>query len=110
MNKFKIEQGFISLVLPPVHRTGDPITSVLAETAITESGARGSIMRQVLWYVQDHPGQCAGEISEGLGFTSWQVSKRLSDLKNKGLIHPSGVKLFKERKQQTWREIQYTLP
>ena len=107
MNKFKIEQGFISLVLPPVHRTGDPITSVLAETAITESGARGSIMRQVLWYVQDHPGQCAGEISEGLGFTSWQVSKRLSDLKNQGQLYQHGVTEYEGRKQMRWHPASY---
>ena len=67
-------------------------------------------MERCLWYVQDHPDQTAGEISTGLGLTSWQVSKRLSDLKNKGLIYPSGVRLYENYRQQTWREVQYILP
>ena len=96
--------------LPPAHRNTDPGTSVEADMVITQSGDRGSLMERCLWYVQDHPDQTAGEISTGLGLNSWQVSKRLSDLKNKTLIYASGVKLYESRKQQTWREVRYILP
>ena len=96
--------------LPPAHRNTDPSTSAEADMLMTNSGDRGSLMERCLWYVQDHPDQTVGEISTGLGLNSWQVSKRLSDLKNKRLIYASGVKLYETRKQQTWREIQYTLP
>ena len=96
--------------LPPAHRNTDPTTSVEAAKNITDSGDRASLMMRCLCYVQDYPDQTAGEISAGLGLNSWQVSKRLSDLKNRGLISPSGVKLFESRKQQTWREVQYILP
>ena len=98
------------LHLAPAHRNTDPGTSAEADMVITQSGDRGSLMERCLWYVQDYPDQTAGEISTGLGLNSWQVSKRLSDLKNKGLIHASGVKLYETRKQQTWREVRYILP
>ena len=101
---------YVSNIFLPAHRSTDPETSAEADANITNSGDRGSLMERCLWYVQDNPNQTAGEISAGLGLNSWQVSKRLSDLKNKGLITPSGVKLFEERKQQTWREVQYIRP
>ena len=101
---------YINAPLPPAHRNTDPSTSAEADMLMTNSGDRGSLMERCLWYVQDHPDQTVGEISTGLGLNSWQVSKRLSDLKNKRLIYASGVKLYETRKQQTWREIQYTLP
>ena len=96
--------------LPPTHRNSDPQTSAQGDSDVTNSGDRSSLMERCLWYIQDHPDQTAGEISEGLGLNSWQVSKRLSDLKNKGVIAPSGEKLFNNHRQQTWREINYILP
>ena len=96
--------------LSPAHRNNDPQTAAQSDTEVTESGQRSSLMDRCLWYIQDNPDQTAGEISKGLGLNSWQVSKRLSDLKNKGVIAPSGERLFKNRRQQTWREINYILP
>ena len=96
--------------LSPAHRKNDPQTSVESDSSITDSGLRGSLMDKCLWHIQDHPDQTAGEISEALGLNSWQVSKRLSDLKNKGLITPNGTKLFGKYRQQTWKEIHYIPP
>ena len=96
--------------LPPSHRNNDPQTSAEADSQVTENGDRASLMKKCLWHIQDNPNQTAGEISEALGLNSWQVSKRLSDLKNQGLISPSGEKLYENHKQQTWIEVQYTLP
>ena len=99
--------NYVTDIFAPAHRNTDPETSAEADAAITESGDRGSLMERCLWYVQGNPNQTAGEISAALGLNSWQVSKRLSDLKNKGLIHPSGTKLYEGRSQQTWKEAQY---
>ena len=93
--------------LPPVHRNNDPQTAAQSDYEVTQSGQRSSLMEKCLWYIQDNPDQTAGEISEALGLNSWQVSKRLSDLKNKGLITPSGERAYHNHKQQTWKEIQY---
>ena len=103
-------KSYVTNIFAPAHRNTDPKTSAEADAKITSSGDRGSLMERCLWYVQDNPDQTAGEISEGLGLTSWQVSKRLSDLKNKGLISPSGIKQFEGNKQQTWKEVQYIQP
>ena len=100
-------QHYVSNIFLPAHRNTDPATSAEADAIITNSGDRGSLMERCLWYVQDNPDQTAGEISGALGLNSWQVSKRLSDLKNKKLIIPSGTKLFEGRRQQTWKEAQY---
>ena len=93
--------------LPPVHHTNDPITSALAEAQITTTGARASIMKRCLWYIEDNPGKVAGEISEALGLTSWQVMKRLSDLKSKGLVYQDGVGEYENHKQMRWWKAQY---
>ena len=100
-------EHYVANIFLPAHRKTDPETSAEADANITNSGDRGSLMERCLWYIQDYPDQTAGEISAGLGLNSWQVSKRLSDLKNKGLIVPSGTRLFEGRKQQTWKEAQY---
>ena len=96
--------------LPPAHRTTDPATSAESDRLLTSSGARVSLATRCLWYIQGHPDQTVGEISTGMGLTSWQVSKRVSDLKNAGLVAPSGVRLYGTRRQQTWREVEYVLP
>ena len=98
---------YVTDIFAPAHRNTDPETSAEADAKITNSGDRGSLMERCLWHVQDNPNPTAGEISDGLGLNSWQVSKRLSDLKNKGLISPSGTKLYEGRRQQTWKEAQY---
>ena len=92
---------------PPVHHTNDPITSALAEAQITVSGARASIMKRCLWFIEDNPGKVAGEISEALGLTSWQVMKRLSDLKSKGLVYQDGIGEYENHKQMRWWKAQY---
>ena len=99
--------NYVTDIFAPAHRSTDPATSAEADAKITNSGDRGSLMERCLWYVQDNPDQTAGEISAALRLNSWQVSKRLSDLKNKGLITPSGARLFEGNKQQTWKEAQY---
>ena len=91
----------------PASRNSDPQTSHTAEAEITKSGQRGSLMRRCLHYVEDNPNQTAGEISEGLGLNSWQVSKRLSDLKNRGLIMQNGQKEFEGRMQSQWIKVEY---
>ena len=93
--------------LPPIHRNTDPQTSTDSAVEITTSGKRASLMKRCLWYVQDNPCQTAGEISKALGLNSWQVSKRLSDLKNQGLIMQEGQREFEGHQQVMWRPVEY---
>ena len=92
---------------PPAHRSNNPQTSVQAEVAITTSGQRASLAQRCLWYIVDHPYSTVGEISDGLGLNSWQVSKRLSDLKNQGQIMQAGDKEYAGRKQSKWIQVEY---
>ena len=92
---------------PPAHRSTNPQTSVQAEVAITASGQRATLAQRCLWYIVDHPCSTVGEISDGLGLNSWQVSKRLSDLKNQGLIMQSGDKEYAGRRQSKWMQVEY---
>ena len=55
---------YFDSTLPPIARAGNPATSQLAATEITESGERQTLMRLALRHVKDHPGQTAGEIGD----------------------------------------------
>ena len=88
--------------LPPIVRAGNPATSQLAATEITESGERQTLMRLALRHVRGHPGQTAGEIGDGTGLGHMRVERRLSDLKNKGLLTQGNHRQWHGKAQVTW--------
>lgn len=94
----------------PAHKNTDPITSAEADEKITISGKRRTIARRCLAYLHDHPNKMAGEISAGLGLSSWQVMKRLTDLQHEEVIMVSGIGVFEGYRQQKYKEINYVLP
>jgi len=91
---------------PPISRPTDPLTSHEAEAVITDRGSRRSHCDEIYALVKDNPGLTAGEIgilTEGMdGY--W---KRLSDLKNDGLIRQDQPRVWdgSGRKQVTWWPI-----
>ena len=88
--------------LPPIARAGNPATSQLAATEITESGERQTLMRLALRHVRDHPGQTAGQLGDAFGLHRSVIAKRLSDLKNAELIVQGPAVRTHGRAQVTW--------
>ena len=88
-----------------IWRNTDPMTSVEAGIAITRSGKRESIKEQCLEYILVHPDETAGEIGDGTGLGHMRVERRLSDLKNDGLIVMGDPKVCNGRQQGTWRVV-----
>jgi len=86
----------------PISRPSDPITSHIAGREITQNGRRITIMKQCLWYVARNPGLTAGEIGEGTGLGHMRVERRLSDLKNKGVLTQGTPRSWNGRPQVTW--------
>jgi uracil-DNA glycosylase family 4 len=78
------------LRLPSAHRESDLETSIEADTTITESGERLSIMRTCLGLLLDRPGLTAGEVGDISGLGHPRVWRRISDLKNLELVYPEG--------------------
>tara|TARA_R100000306_G_C4359165_1_gene134368 strand:+ start:927 stop:1259 length:333 start_codon:yes stop_codon:yes gene_type:complete len=86
----------------PVSRRGDPLTSRRAEHELNESGQRITLMEQCLDYVTSNQGQTAGEIGDGTGLGHMRVERRLSDLKNKGLLTQGSPRQWHGKAQVTW--------
>lgn len=89
----------------PISRSSDPAPSRVGESEVTASGKRQSLVAEVVAYVRAHPGQCRGEIAQGLGLDEYALSKRLSDSKNLGLIAPGAPVRFGSRLQSTWSAV-----
>lgn len=71
-------------------RTTDPHTSHLAAHAVERSGRAPSLRDRVLFVVRRRNTGCtAGEIAAELGEQRSEVSKRLPELRDEGLIHDS---------------------
>ena len=86
----------------PISRSGDPITSHLAGSEVTQSGQRLTLMQQCLEYVTRNPGQTAGEIGDGTGLGHMRVERRLSDLKNQGKLRQGNHRQWHGKAQVTW--------
>ncbi len=89
-------------------RSTDPATSHDAAEHVTRSGVAAGQRAKCLWYLREHPGAIAAEVSVGTGLGRdatdiHRVSRRLSDLANAGTIYPGASrKAPSGRQQQTW--------
>lgn len=92
----------------PAARSTDPDTSHEAARAITTSDRRASLKRQCLAYITAHPGRTAGEIGEGTGLGHDRVWRRISDLKNEGLVQPGRPRRWHGKAQETWWPVVIT--
>lgn len=89
----------------PIARRSDPATSRQAAAAITGSGKRQRRRDQCLQCVQDNPGEHAYGIAVLTGYpNAW---KRLSELRNDGLIRQGPAKLAPTGVSQlTWWPVE----
>ncbi len=85
-----------------IARATDPITSHLGAQEVTESGRRKSQKDIILTALRDSNGSTMSEVSMLTDLTEWQVTKRLSDLKNDGLIEQEGVAMGQHGMQGVW--------
>lgn len=76
--------------LPPIAKKTDPTTSHKGARSVTRSGRRINQISFCLRLVINNPGSICDELGEISGLGYRKVSKRLSDLKNLGLIEQCG--------------------
>ena len=96
-----------SVCPPAVSRRGNPQTSFEAEEAINKDGSRATHASVVLGIIQSEPGLTTGEVGDTSGLGQMETRKRISDLKNMGMIFAGDVRVWKPsgRKQSTWWPI-----
>lgn len=89
------------------HRVDDPDTSKAAAHSISPVSA-DAIMGILLSALKIHGSRTQAELAAWLGLRDAQVWKRLSDLKNRGLIVPSGLTRPgpSGRQQIVWRAVE----
>ena len=78
--------GSRTLVLPPIARRTDPVTSHRAAKEHTDSGKRQTNMERVVAGVHKAPGRTSRELAAYLGMDYHEVARRLPDAENKGLV------------------------
>ncbi len=81
----------------PLARTTDPATSHVA--ARVNRRGRYSIRQQCLLQLRSHPGQTAGQVGESTGLGHQKVWRRLSELKNDGLVYAEGTRQWEGNAQ-----------
>ena len=88
----------------PASRSSDPNTSREAEKSINKSGSRSTQCNQILVVVKGNPGAVSGEIADITGMGMHITSRRLADLKNKGIIFQGQPRTYEGsgRKQVSW--------
>jgi predicted ArsR family transcriptional regulator len=75
---------------PRTHARSDNLaTSRAAAESMPESAA--SLCRRIFACLREHGAATQSEIAARLGLLDHCCNKRISDLKNAGLVHPSGV-------------------
>ena len=94
------------MMRPPIARTTDPDTSHEAAEILNESGVRTTLMEQCLEFVQRFPGHTSGEIGDRTGLGHDRVWRRLSDLKNRGMIVQGPPRQWHGRAQVTWLPVE----
>ena len=92
----------ITFKFPPVSHSNDPEPSKEGAKKVTRSGKRSAHVKLVLDVVRAFPGSTAGEIGDGTGLGHVRAQRRLSDLKNDGVVFVSGKKKYKKNNQSRW--------
>ena len=92
---------------PAVSRRDNPQTSFEAEEAINKAGARVTHLSVVLGVIESQPGLTTGEVGDASGLGQMETRKRISDLKNMGMIFAGDVRVWEAsgRNQSTWWPI-----
>jgi len=88
----------------PVSRPSDPDTSHEAEETINKTGSRITQCNTIFLVLKSSPGKLAGEIADSTGLGMHVTSRRLADLKNRGLIFQGQPRTYFQtgRKQVSW--------
>ena len=90
-----------------VSRRDNPETSFEAEEAINKDGSRVTHLSVVLGVIESQPGLTTGEVGDASGLGQMETRKRISDLKNMGMIFAGDVRVWEAsgRNQSTWWPI-----
>ena len=92
------------LTLSPASRRTDPQTSHEAEASVN-SGARQRQMHKLAELIREHPDLTGNELSLHGVLTERQISRRLNDARENGLIKVSGERpcSISGRSARIWR-------
>ena len=86
----------------PIARASDPGTSHAAAEALTRSGGRVRQLDVVLRAVLAHPGLTGTELGDTTGMGQVPAVRRLSELKNRGMVVQGAPVGLNGRRQVTW--------
>lgn len=70
--------------LPPATHRVDPPSAAEAERRHTRSGRRARNLERVREALRQLPGHTGAELAASMGMDTYEVRRRLSDLKNRG--------------------------
>ena len=85
-------------------RATDAATSHMAAQSIISSGRQNTLKAKVLKALLKNDGMTSGEIADSLGLAHEQIWRRVSDLKNDGVIRPDGMRMWRGsgKMQEVW--------
>ena len=92
----------IPMEFPPISHSNDPEPSKEGAKKVTRSGKRSAHVKLVLDVVRAFPGSTAGKIGKETKLGHVRAQRRLSDLKNDGVIFISGKEKYKGNNQSRW--------
>ncbi len=99
MTQLRLDNSPVS-IMRRVARTTDPVTSHQSAHALVATGQLGKQAAEMLVLVREYPGLTSGEYGELTSMDGhW---KRLSDLKNAGLVYQGEPRKYRNRNQCTW--------
>ena len=89
----------------PLAANRDPITSHLAASQLTQSGARGKQKQRVLEALRSYPGRTSAELALAAALDRYLVARRLPDLRSDGLAQQGAIRQCGVTGKQavTWR-------
>tara|TARA_R100000656_G_scaffold73358_2_gene54623 strand:- start:158 stop:475 length:318 start_codon:yes stop_codon:yes gene_type:complete len=92
----------IPMEFPPASHSNDPESSKEGAKKVTRSGKRSAHVKLVLDVVRAFPGSTAGKIGKETKLGHVRAQRRLSDLKNDGVVFISGKEKYKGNNQSKW--------
>ena len=92
----------ITFKFPPASHSNDPESSKEGAKEVTGSGRRAAHVKLVMDAVRAFPGSTAGKIGDHTKLGHVRAQRRLSDLKNDGVVFVSGKKKYKKNNQSRW--------
>ena len=88
----------------PGSHARDPVTSREAEAVVTATGTRATHCAAVLGVVRGTPGSTASEIERHVPYDLTETRRRLTDLKNLGLVRQGAPRVAagRSKREVTW--------